>query len=61
MSDRLLTPDEAAEILDTTPDELRALREAKRGPLSFNITRRTVRYSSKSVHEYRREELQRTA
>lgn len=60
MSDRLLTPHEAAQILDKTEAELAALRAADRAPENYEITPRIIRYSSASVQEYRREELHRS-
>lgn len=50
MSTGLLTPDQAAQRLDTTPEDLGQRRREGRAPAYYAITRKTIRYHPRDLH-----------
>lgn len=50
MSTGLLTPDQAAQRLDTTLEDLGRRRREGRAPAYYAITRKTIRYHPGDLH-----------
>jgi len=50
--DRLLTPDEAADFLRSSPQTLAQWRSQRRGPRYIKLENRSIRYRSSDLENY---------